>query len=192
MPDDTGAPWLLPFPVLTDQPNGPESVQDLAEQTATMLGRAWPCTSATRPAHSEGLHIWETDTEREYISNGTAWLPVAQGDDTGWVDGLDEGWSAAANFTLTSIQVRRCNGTVSFYANLTSTNALSAGDIANVSMLNASANWIPDHPVGGIGSGQTGPGLFAYITSGGVVTLTALATALGAGGAFSVSGTYLL
>jgi hypothetical protein len=35
------------------------------------------CTSSTRPAHSEGLIIYETDTDGVYVSNGSAWVDIA-------------------------------------------------------------------------------------------------------------------
>lgn len=31
------------------------------------------CTSGTRPSHAAGLHIYETDTGLEYVSDGSAW-----------------------------------------------------------------------------------------------------------------------
>lgn len=41
------------------------------------------CTAATRPAQAAGRVIFETDTKATYISDGTTWMKIANGD-TGW------------------------------------------------------------------------------------------------------------
>lgn len=42
------------------------------------------CTATTRPAQTPGRVIFETDTTRTYISDGTQWQKIANGD-TGWI-----------------------------------------------------------------------------------------------------------
>ena len=34
------------------------------------------CTSSTRPTGFEGLEIYETDTDKVYVYNGTSWIPT--------------------------------------------------------------------------------------------------------------------
>jgi hypothetical protein len=74
---DTGAPWNLPSPQLPDQPNGPSQISELAASVAAALGRAYPCTSVSRPDPVAGLVIFETDTQILSVCNdGTNWQPV--------------------------------------------------------------------------------------------------------------------
>jgi hypothetical protein len=67
-------------------------------------GAAWDyvrgpviCTSATRPSHREGRLIYETDTDRIYASNGSAWKLVNPG-----VDITDAAVATAQGTTNTS------------------------------------------------------------------------------------------
>lgn len=189
---DTGQPWTLPYPLLTDLPNGPVATQDLAVAVHAGLGHAYPCTAATRPAHTAGFIIFETDTGFLQISDGTDWVQLGYGDDTGWVDAVAVSWTAAANFSITSGVVRRRNGVAGLYLNMTSTNAITAGDIANVQVAQAPAGYTPGQGVGGLAGGSAGPGLQGYVGNGGQVYMTSLSTNLGAGGAFAITGTYML
>ncbi len=66
--------FLLPYPELTDAPNGPEAVSELALATEGWLARAIPCTSGTRPAGPPtGMLIRESDTSAVLIWTGTVW-----------------------------------------------------------------------------------------------------------------------
>lgn len=189
---DTGQPWVLPYSLLTDPPNGPQAVQDLATKTAAGLGRAYPCTSTTRPAHVAGLIIEESDTNLLYYSDGANWLPLAVGDDTGWQDIITAGFAAAANMSLVSGQCRRRYGVVSLYASLTTTAGFSSGDVGNTTVLTAPAGWYPATTVGGLNGGASGGLLSFYINASGSIVLTATGSAYGAGATFNVTGTYLL
>lgn len=42
-------------------------------------------TSTTRPAHLAGLRIYETDTKKSYISDGTNWASLAPTSDHAWL-----------------------------------------------------------------------------------------------------------
>jgi hypothetical protein len=48
---------------------------------AAALGGFVVCTSGNRPSHSEGLAIYETDTDRAYVSDGTNWRQLNSGND---------------------------------------------------------------------------------------------------------------
>jgi hypothetical protein len=73
MPTTSGQPWNLPRPTLPEAPDGPGDIGDLAASVHTALGRAYPCLSTNRPGHTEGLLIFETDTNRLWYSDGTNW-----------------------------------------------------------------------------------------------------------------------
>ncbi|MEU1761314.1 hypothetical protein [Micromonospora sp. NPDC005652] len=61
------------------------------------------CTPTSRPPVAKGRVIYETDTERWLISNGTTWTPVL--DDSGWVT-----LSAASGWAATTLRLRRVSG----------------------------------------------------------------------------------
>lgn len=66
--------WTLPDG--TSRPVVHTDMKNLADQ---MDGQVpFVCTSTTRPAHSTGLIIFETDTKRTRRSNGTRWMVVHQ------------------------------------------------------------------------------------------------------------------
>lgn len=56
-------------------------ITDRRTTQSTQLGRAAAlggvivCTSAARPAHSEGRTIYETDTDAVFVSDGASWVP---------------------------------------------------------------------------------------------------------------------
>jgi hypothetical protein len=189
---NTGLPWELPYQDLTEPPNGPLAQQALAQQAASYgLGRAWPCTSTTRPAHLEGRIIFETDTGLMHISDGSAWNQLAYGDDTGWVS-FTADFVAAANFTVTSTLGRRRNGLVGLYCNFTTTNAITAGNITNLTVGTLPAAFRTQGTVGGLLSGSSGPVMSFHTNSTGALILTATATALAAGDAFNITGTFMI
>lgn len=189
---DTGLPWSLPYPLLTDAPNGPLATQDLAEKAAAWLGFAYPCTSTARPAHAPGRIIHETDTGRLLYSDGSTWSQLMIGDDTGWVDAIETGFAAAANMSLVSGQARRRSGVVSLYCTLTTTAGFTAGDVGNTAVMTAPAGWYPATSVGGLNSGANGGVAVFNVNSAGTFTILSTGTAYGAGGTFNITGTYLL
>lgn len=68
----------LSFPELTDAPNGPEQMRQLAQDTDLRLSRAFRCTSGTRPSGvPDDFIIRESDTGNIYIWTGSAWSQVA-------------------------------------------------------------------------------------------------------------------
>lgn len=69
----------LNYPDLTDAPNGPAQMQQLAEDVDGRLARAVQCTSSTRPTVTDGrpLIIRESDTGSVLIWTGSAWAAVA-------------------------------------------------------------------------------------------------------------------
>ena len=76
----------LRYPALTDAPNGPVAVQQLAEDAEAWLNRGYPCTSTTRPSSpAPGLIIYETDTGEWRGWTGAAWEVI--GGETGETGG---------------------------------------------------------------------------------------------------------
>lgn len=190
---DTGLPWSLPYPLLTDQPNGPVATQNLAAQTALVLGRALPCTLATLPAHKAGLIIYTTDVNKAWISDGATWLQIAFGDDTGWIDAVANGATALTGYTLVSGFLVRRNGIAGLNLTLTTTAAIAAGDIANLALVQLPGGWIPFGSSGSIGSSGAGPSWQGYVNGGdGKLYMSSTSTAMGAGSTFSAIGTYML
>jgi hypothetical protein len=190
---DTGLPWSLPFPLLTDQPNGPLSIQNLATQVAAMLGFAYPCLSTGHPTNIAGRIIFETDTNKYFIGDGAAWNPVAFGDDLAWTDAIGAGTTASTNFTLTSGSLRRKNGVCSINLSLTSTLGWSAGDVTNTPICVLPGGFVPSTTAGPVSGGALGPSWQGYVNGGdGTVYLASTTTALSAGGGFSALATYVL
>lgn len=64
-----------PLPELTAAANVPQDMKNLADQ----IDRQTPhvCTSNTRPAPISGLIIYETDTSRTYIGEGSRWQHIS-------------------------------------------------------------------------------------------------------------------
>jgi len=80
-------------------------ITDRRTKTAA-LGGTIPCTSTTRPTVGlfEGLHIYETDTDRVYVYNGTGWTYMRGGTDPvsarAWLSGAFSLTVHASNPTL--------------------------------------------------------------------------------------------
>lgn len=67
----------LPYPELTDAPNGPVGVQGLASATEGWLARAVPCVSTGHPTSPpQGMIIFETDTGLWLGWDGDSWNPL--------------------------------------------------------------------------------------------------------------------
>lgn len=70
--------------VQASAPSGPAIGQfwlDTDELAQGAGNGPYVCTSSTRPAHQVGLTIYESDTDRVYISNGTIWRYLYGGTD---------------------------------------------------------------------------------------------------------------
>ena len=129
------------------------------------------CLSTNRPPHASGRRIWETDTGKEYVSTGVAWVqtyPVVAADDDSGVVNITpaSGWSAAgANY----VRVRRRNGTVHLQFHLRRT---GAGISANgqVAMLTVPSGHRPPAAFFGGGVWSTFDGLvLVNVSTSGVV-----------------------
>lgn len=69
--------FALPWPELTDAPNGPAQLQELATASDSWLCRAFPCTSSGRPSGvADGFLIRESDTGNVMVWTGSAWSQV--------------------------------------------------------------------------------------------------------------------
>lgn len=73
----------LPYPLGTILPFVHTDLANLANAVDAKLFIV--CTSSTRPAHSAGRRIHETDTKRAYESNGSIWEPLHNTIKTGGV-----------------------------------------------------------------------------------------------------------
>lgn len=67
----------LPYPQLSNAPNVPQDMQNLAAGADSKLSGVILCTSSTRPTAREGATIYETDTDRYAKYTGSAWEYVA-------------------------------------------------------------------------------------------------------------------
>lgn len=68
----------LRYPELTDAPNGPAQVQQLAQDSDGWFSRLWRCTSSTRPTGvPNDFMVRESDTGNVMIWTGSAWALVS-------------------------------------------------------------------------------------------------------------------
>jgi hypothetical protein len=189
----TGSPWNLEYPSLADPPNAPAAIQALADDTHSMLGRAYPCTSGTRPTVADGLLIFETDTGLMYVGSAGTWVQVAYGDDPGPINAVTAGVVAGANFTLSSGSIQRRNGIVTMYLAVTSNGNITAGNITNQVVCVVPSGYIPRYSHGQLSGGASGPTWNGYVAvTSGNVYMTTLDTSLSTGNAFNVNGMWML
>lgn len=88
----------LEYPNLSEAPNVPQDIQDLAKSVDDKLGGIVICTSSTRPTGREGAIIYETNTKTTLIYISGAWtrystldratFPVQQWQDTTSLTGI--------------------------------------------------------------------------------------------------------
>ena len=109
-------------------------------------------TSGTRPTGTAGQEIYETDTGRKMIYNGSAWLEL--GRTTGvqtWTPQVDQG--ATTNIGKTVVLARYVQvGNITFvWCTLTMTGAGTAGSSVTVTLPVAASGYNVNDP---IGSGQ--------------------------------------
>lgn len=78
---NTGASgvWELPLAEVDVGPGATNIADTQVRSRAWYIGPGgYLCTSLTRPPHSPGRRLWETDTGRLMVSNGTQWRPVSR------------------------------------------------------------------------------------------------------------------
>lgn len=68
----------LRYPALSNAPNVPQDMQNLASDVDAMLGGIILCTSSTRPTARTGAVIYETDTGLYQSYNGSAWVVLGR------------------------------------------------------------------------------------------------------------------
>ena len=91
----------LSYPELTDAPNGPAQMQELASDVDGWLCRAYRCTSTSRPSGvPNDFLIRESDTGNVLIWTGSAWSQVT-GTVTGGGGGGGGGTSLIATISAT-------------------------------------------------------------------------------------------
>lgn len=142
----------LPYPEATDTPYVHLDIKALADAVAAKL--YVECTSGARPAHRPGRRIYETDTARTYISNGTTWVPFLDAPAVTPMP-MVSGW-----IVLSSITGERTNGRVLWTGRIARDGlaTIPAGLTANIAFLGE--GWRPPTPPSSIPSviGATGAG----------------------------------
>jgi hypothetical protein len=97
--------FALDYPDLTDAPNGPAQIQQLAEDTDGWLCRAFRCTSSTRPSGvPNDFIIRESDTGSVLIWTGSAWAAVATVTGGGGGGGTSTIATISATYAATAAQ----------------------------------------------------------------------------------------
>jgi hypothetical protein len=103
----------------------------VADATLTSLawylgqdGQIW-CTSTTRPPHQAGRRIWETDTGRQMVSDGTTWLRVTE-------DAGPTTISLATGITAPQNLLRRRNGIVVAHLSVRRSTPISGGTTVSI------------------------------------------------------------
>jgi hypothetical protein len=165
----------------------------LASDVHSVLGRAYPCTSGTRPVAEDGLTIYETDTGLLWVASGGVWLQLAYGDDPGPINAVTAGVVGGPNFTLNSGTIQRRNGIVTMYLGVTSNGYITAGNITNQVVVVVPAAYIPRYSHGQLSGGASGPTWNGYVAvTSGNVYMTTLDTSLSTGNPFNVNGMWML
>lgn len=76
----TTTKFAIPYPELTDPPDGAGQMKALAQKVDTALAGPLICTSTTRPTPTAGAMIFETDTNRIMmgvnVSGTNWWVPL--------------------------------------------------------------------------------------------------------------------
>lgn len=79
---DTGTTGVFEIPLATVTVPSGDTAIGASQVTRVEYYLAEPplvCTSGTRPGHAAGRRIYETNTSRTYISNGSSWVAVTSG-----------------------------------------------------------------------------------------------------------------
>lgn len=116
MPQTAIHKWTLPDG--TARPVVHTDMKSLADQMDGQVPLV--CTSTTRPAHSTGLVIFETDTKRTRQSNGSKWMILHQPWTSftprldGWGTSLGTGFKNAAEYCLAADGLFTAQGAITF------------------------------------------------------------------------------
>jgi hypothetical protein len=196
MPVNTGPPWSLPSPTLPEAPDGPGDMGEIVAAVHAALGRAYPCLSTGRPTPTEGLLIYETDTDTLLLStDGVGYSAIWRPATAPSVDASV--LTASANFTEASQSFYNTGGVVHFTCSITRLNSAltagSTGNISNVQMATVDAGWRP--PAGNwiiYGGGATGQMAMGYVSDAGVMAVGSLPPGVdwAVSGAITFGGSY--
>lgn len=146
------------------------------------------CVQTFTPTTADGLYTrYLTSTPDTW----SAWSSYVANSDTGWISCASAGITPTANFTSLGGSVRRRNGTVHLAAYVTTTNAIAAGNITNINVVNLPAGWAPPVSNGNLGSGGTGQ-VAALVATPTSVMLTANTSGYAAGNQFGLTGSWLI
>jgi hypothetical protein len=107
----------------------------------------------------------------------------------GWVTAAAAGFTAASGFSSLAGTVRLRGGVVNINFTIVSTNAIAAGNVGNINMINVPAAY-QSGGGGAIQGGPFGPSWQGF-TAGATLQLSSTTGAIAAGDTFSVVGTYL-
>jgi hypothetical protein len=119
------------------------------------------CTSTTRPPATAGLRIFETDTGREYVGNGTAFITSIS--DSGWI-----ACDNTTNWDLGSCVVRKRSGQVTFLGQFIRRNA-SIGPHVQVRMGSVPGGYHPDRVIPIHAYADGGQIVYCYVNPAGEV-----------------------
>jgi hypothetical protein len=99
------------------------------------------CTSATRPTGVEGRRIYETDTDLEYVHNGTSWILVGGVDGwTSFTPQIDQGVTNIAKTVTYSKWMRGPRRTITFSFSLALTAGGTGGSAVSITLPVAAAS----------------------------------------------------
>jgi hypothetical protein len=197
----------LPYPSNIEAPAGAASLMALVTALAGASGKATPVLRAVDAADRDarlggtatpagvivaaGQKVWlKVDTTG---TAATDWVTLFDGtDDTGWVDATTAGFSAASGFQTLTGKVRRRLGFVQVFLSIVTNNAISAGNVANTTIINVPpAYQVTGSQAGPVGGGPSGGGWTGYQQNASIV-MASTEIGFGAGDAFSVLGLWML
>jgi hypothetical protein len=114
---DTGV-WELPLAQVNVAPGAATiAASDVTWFAQYVAPPAVVCKRDSRPAHAAGLIIYETDTQRLLVSNGSTWLIIRS--DSGWLP-----VSAAGGWSVIQSKIRAVNGVASLQLSVNRTGGL--------------------------------------------------------------------
>jgi hypothetical protein len=137
------------------------------------------CTSTTRPPATAGLAIYETDTGRQYIGDGSSFVTSIV--DSGWVN------VPAISTWSSSCAVRNFNG-VAFVDGYFTRTAATIGPNATYQIGTVPAAYRPGRTLR-VGMGRSGGGdAWGYLASDGALVLAEYAFTIGSGVNLFIAG----
>ncbi|MET0419318.1 MAG: hypothetical protein ABW022_25170 [Actinoplanes sp.] len=167
----------LPYPSLSNAPNVPQDIQNLASGLDGKLGGVIICTSTTRPPARDGALIYETDTRlyKSYNSSVPAWYTIGT-NATDLIFKTTSPGSNASGFTAASAIVRTgLNGKLVYFkldTVNTSTLTASGGGVADTTVYNLNTAYRPTEITNTIFSANNGTGEVQLNPTGEVVLRT--------------------